>query len=381
MANALCNQRRAWANSGQLWGENFFVLATNYSRFVEKWNTYMGLHYRTDIRKAVKDTDDTVILSQLLYWEARKSIMRNNRLWIIKNYSDLENETGIPASTIRKCIKKLSTDRSGTPDKLPKLVDYQVGWFAGKKQLFFAVNTEALATVLNEQSDKEAQSAPVGHMVSIPSVPDGRLVNAPVGHTITDTTKRKTTKKQKERNPASADLLSFSEDNSPIETSDLTGQDIPDKKEPCPISLKEAVQEVWGVNARTGSILTQLCGNAKKKGSRKEYVLSGTEGSLRLMDTAQEVLAFKAFWDDLPNTPDAVPESAEILYERIQQFREHTDYSIYLEKGGYYIQYLIHQKGESEHSEPAPSTAPPADVPVNEEFLARRDRLYAQFKR
>lgn len=217
---------------------------------------------------------------------------------------------------------------------------------------------------------------------------DTTLVTEPCHHpsdtvdttirTIKGTTKV-TTKKKKDSRYA----------DSSLSNSDLSGKGEsptlavePDKMK---ITLPEAVAEVWGKNKRTNWVMTQLLGTAKD-GERKKWGLKKEpkvgEESLRIMDTVQEVLAFKAFWDECPDTPENVPETASILYERIDQFRRHTDYDRYMEKGGWYEKWMLEEKAK--HSPQVEFVTPVSDdldnIPVNEDFLKRRDAYYAKFK-
>jgi hypothetical protein len=67
------------------------------------------------IRKITKTGDQAILLSQLLYWfgasngKVRARVAWKGKLWVAKTYHEWETELGIPARTVRECVKFLVT--------------------------------------------------------------------------------------------------------------------------------------------------------------------------------------------------------------------------------------------------------------------------------
>jgi hypothetical protein len=84
------------------------------------------------------NASDALIFSQIFYWHSlnkhnkvRLSTEKDNHLWVAKNHTDWETETGLKTRTVRDCLNRMK--KSG-------LIHYMVSGFDGKRTPHIRIN-------------------------------------------------------------------------------------------------------------------------------------------------------------------------------------------------------------------------------------------------
>jgi len=117
--------------------------------------------YSPALRRRIGNTDQTIILSQLIYWMPRRTVDA-----IYKTCLELSDETGIPPTTIRKHLHRMAK---------ADLIELEHGFFSGRRCFKINVNAE----LLEEKADKTDDTPDDKNGVSDPT---GQIVSDPTGH-------------------------------------------------------------------------------------------------------------------------------------------------------------------------------------------------------
>lgn len=90
-----------------------------------------------------KDTDITIFLTQLLYWNARSKVYKDGKYWVVKSKEQWERETGLTRKRIDKAEKKL-TDLGILNKENKKFYNDKMGHYQVNMEKYIELENKAL---------------------------------------------------------------------------------------------------------------------------------------------------------------------------------------------------------------------------------------------